>query len=458
MSVSSPRRCPSLLIVDDEPGVLTAYARLLRHTELDVATCDGPHAAIERTRSTPFDVALVDVRMPDGSGLDLLRHFRRYAPSMTVVMMSAAVTVEEAFEARKLGAHALLPKPIAPDVLRQQIAHAIAAQVSSTPDNDGIIGESLAARALQLQIDEAASSECSVVIMGETGTGKELVARAIHRRSRRTAGPFVDVNCGGGVESLREADLFGALAGAYTGAVKRNGLFATARNGTLFLDELGEMSSNMQSSLLRVLETGEVRPVGADRSERVNVRVIGATHVDLRQAVSRARFREDLYYRMSVLEVRVPPLRDRREDIQPLANRMLRLAASRDGKSIHDIAPEVLEYLTQQSWPGNVRGLRNAIDSAVARCRGDRLELVNFGVNSPMIARSDAPPARTPAEPQRYREAKRDVVQAFDQTYFATLLARTAGNITQAAKLAGMERKHFARSAVRAGVELRPRE
>jgi DNA-binding NtrC family response regulator len=380
-----PRR-DSILLVDDEEKILKALGRALRdagHEVIETTSArQGQRLLSERT----FDLCVVDNVMPELSGLDLVRDYVASTPEgerAQVLMMTAHATVESAIEAMKLGALDYLQKPFEIDELLVVVRRALDHQRLRTEyrylrserdeqfDHYGIIGRSRAMEDIIRRAERVAETKSTVLISGETGTGKELVARAIHDRSAQRDMPLIKVNCAAIPESLLESELFGHVRGAFTGATTtKKGKFALADGGSIFLDEIGTMSPALQSKLLRVLQEREFEPLGAERTERVDVRVIAATNRDLRQMVAEGRFQEDLFYRLNVIPIELPPLRERRDDIPALVEHFVKKHAQRIGRRIERIDDGALAALQQYDWPGNVRELENTIERAVVLSTG----------------------------------------------------------------------------------------
>jgi DNA-binding NtrC family response regulator len=376
----------SLLLVDDEEKILKALGRALRAAGHEVIETTNPRDAQRLLAERPFDVVLVDNVMPQLSGLDLIREYVASTPEgerPQILMMTAHATVESAIEAMKLGALDYLQKPFEIDELLVVVRRAIDHQRLRTEyrylrserdeqfDNYGIIGRSRVMEEIIQRAERVAGTKSTVLITGETGTGKELIARAIHNRSAQRDMPLIRVNCAAIPESLLESELFGHVRGAFTGAATtKKGKFALADGGTIFLDEIGTMSPALQSKLLRVLQEREFEPLGSERTEKIDVRVIAATNRDLRQMVAESRFQEDLFYRLNVIPIELPPLRERRDDIPALVEHFLRKHAQRTGRRIDRIDDGVLAALQQYDWPGNVRELENAIERAVVLSTG----------------------------------------------------------------------------------------
>jgi DNA-binding NtrC family response regulator len=396
----------SILLVDDEEKILKALGRALREAGHEVVETASARHAQKLLGERTFDLLIVDNMMPELSGLDLIREYiasladgrgagttsvnsrgRRAAgvsdDRAQILMMTAHATIESAIEAMKLGALDYLQKPFEIDELLVVVRRALEHQRLRTEyrylvserdeqfDHYGIIGRSRAMEEVIRRAELVADTKSTVLIMGETGTGKELVARAIHDRSAQRDMPLIKVNCAAIPETLLESELFGHVRGAFTGATTtKKGKFALADGGTIFLDEIGTMSTALQSKLLRVLQEREFEPLGAERSEKVDLRVIAATNRDLRQMVADGKFQEDLFYRLNVIPIEIPPLRDRRDDIPPLVEHFLRKHAQRTGRRIEQIDEDVLAGLQQYDWPGNVRELENTIERAVVLSSG----------------------------------------------------------------------------------------
>ncbi len=366
-----------ILIVDDEPSMRRVLATILAREQHELTEAESIAAARAALSAEPFDVLLVDQRLPDGEGLGLLSAVREADPLTPLVLVTAYATVELAVEAMRCGAFDVVTKPFTPEsivaVVRRACERAellrenarLKQEVRWLGLSQELIGRSAAMCAVREQIARVAPTGATVLILGETGTGKELVARAIHNGSRRAGKPFVAVNCAALSETLLESELFGHERGAFTGADRaRQGLFEAAHRGTLFLDEAGEMPLALQTKLLRVLMDGQVLRVGAAAPRAVDVRIIAATHRDLPQRIQDGRFREDLYYRLAVIPLKIPPLRERRDDIPLLVEHFLRQVATTMGISPRDISPCAMEKLVRYRFPGNVRELRNLIERA----------------------------------------------------------------------------------------------
>ena len=376
----------SILLVDDEDKILKSIGRVLREAGHAVVDTTSPRQAQRLLAERPFDVLLVDNMMPELSGLDLIREYVGSTPEgerAQILMMTAHATVESAIEAMKLGTLDYLIKPFEIDELIVVVRRALDHQRLRTEhryliserdeqfDHYGIIGRSRAMEEVIRRAELVADTKSTVLITGETGTGKELVARAIHDRSAQRDMPLIKVNCAAIPETLLESELFGHTRGAFTGAAtNKKGKFALADGGTIFLDEIGTMSPALQSKLLRVLQEREFEPLGSERTEKVDLRVIAATNRDLRQMVADAKFQEDLFYRLNVIPIEIPPLRERRDDIPSLVEHFIQKHAQRVGRRIERLDESVMSGLQQYDWPGNVRELENTIERAVVLSTG----------------------------------------------------------------------------------------
>jgi DNA-binding NtrC family response regulator len=376
----------TLLLVDDEESLRKLVGNELSRSGYQVDTAGGIAEAREQLAKKHFHLVVLDVRMPDGSGLDLLREIREASPTTEVVMLTGYGTVQEAIRAMKDGAHDFLTKPcklaeleavLEKAVQKQQLQRghtALQREVDRLQPTDRFVGATSQVRELLHMVQRVAETDSTVLIRGESGVGKELVARAVHRHSRRSRQPFVVVDCASLHENLLQSELFGHEKGAYTGAIRlKHGLFEVADRGTIFLDEIAELTPQLQVKLLRVLETGTFRRVGGTADIRVDVRVIAATNRSLETMMKEGQFREDLYYRLNVFSIHIPPLRERREDIPSLAEHFITNSAIQQKRSVRT-SPEAMEVLSRYNWPGNVRELENVIERALILCDGGVIE------------------------------------------------------------------------------------
>jgi DNA-binding NtrC family response regulator len=456
-----------VLLVDDDPIVVQALGTRLSHIGYAVETATAPSPIVARIRAAEdWDVVLLDVGLPEISGIEVLRQLRASGALAAVIMLTGDDSAATATMCMRAGAFHYLTKPCLPIELAQVVESAarhaalrrrllVAEPGAATAT---LIGESPAIARLRVAVDRVGPQPAAVLIQGESGTGKELVARALHAAGRRDR-PFLALNCSAIPETLIDSELFGHVKGAFTGAtIDRDGVFAEADGGTLFLDEIGDMPLHVQARLLRVLQEGEVRPIGGAEVRKVDVRVIAATHVDLAAAVATGRFREDLYYRLNVVTLRVPPLRERLEDVPLLVAHLLHKHC---GAAAPAIAPAALEALTADPWPGNVRELENALLHALALGADgaiDRAALPpGIGARGPATARAPAPmpPPVLDEDGQllSFSEAKRRINVGFERAYLRTVLERAEGSVSEAARLAGIDRTNLRRLLRRHGIK-----
>ena len=468
-----------LLIVDDERGILIALKRLFTKEGYEVETAESGEEALARIKAGLFHVIITDLSLKGISGLELLRSARQMDPACSVLVITAYGTQRIAVEAMKAGAEDYLPKPFDNDELRLKVRHVMEKQllrraydrlVEQVNLDSGrfaeMIGQSRAMRRVFEIIEKVAPTDVTVLLRGESGTGKELVARAMHSRSPRANRPFVAVNCAAFSHELVESELFGHERGAFTGAIaRREGKFETADGGTLFLDEIGDTSLETQAKLLRVLQEKRFERIGGNQSLAVDVRIIAATNQDLEAMVTDGRFREDLYYRVKVVEVRLPPLRERPEDIPALVIHFLNEACDRFGTGPKTLAPEALRACLENPWRGNVRALKAAIEQAVilslateitpADLFGDQAlrGAGDFHTNNEQVAASTAA-SSTPAGEVNFREAKERFITQWEHEFFINALRATGGNISRAAERVGMYRQSFQQKIRELGINV----
>ena len=405
---------PSLLLVDDDRHLLESMAEWLRQKGVDVVPATSYAEAIGALDERSFDLLLCDIRLPGQDGFEILAHCRRVSPATTCILMTGYGTVETGIEAIRAGAFDLVTKPLIDEELWMSLKRALSQrkvleenrrlkqQLDDRFGLDQVISSDHRMQRIFEIIDSVADTRTTVLITGESGTGKSLLARAVHRRSSRRDGPFISVACGALPESLLESELFGHVAGAFTGAVgDKRGKFEMAHGGTIFLDEIGTASPSMQVKLLRVLQDFEFEPIGGHETRKVDVRVILATNEDLQQAVAEGRFREDLYYRINVISIELPPLRERIGDIPLLARHFLRKVVDETGKQVEAISEEAMTLLQRYRWPGNIRELENTIERAVLLGKGPILMVEDL----PADLRSGYVPSSKPAGQRTLREA-----------------------------------------------------
>jgi DNA-binding NtrC family response regulator len=444
---------PTLVVVDDEQGILDVVSRFARRTGFDVIPCSGGRDAIAQLQIRRADVAMVDLRMPDIGGLDVIRAIREIDPHCQAVLMTGYASVDTAVEAIKLGAMDYLSKPldfgrlqllltsVRDEIERRRSLLTIEGDVAKRLEFCGMIGRSPLMQELFGMIRRLAPHVRTALITGETGTGKELVARALHQTGPRHDRKFVTVNCSAVVETLFESELFGHVRGAFTGATdQKTGLFEVADEGTLFLDEIGELPPSVQAKLLRVLECGEVHRVGSLEARKVNVHVIAATNRDLKAEVAAGRFRSDLYYRLNIVEVKLPTLRDRREDIPYLTAACVRETSERLQKPVLGLTPGAERVLAAGQWEGNVRELRNVIERACILVDGDFITERELAVSMPDVVASAAP---VPAGYAAVRPAveDKDLLATVERDHIQRALVRAGGNKKAAAKMLGLSRR-----------------
>ena len=442
-----------ILVVDDEKAMLLALKGLLSKEGYQVETAANGAEGLRAIETGSFHVVLTDLSMNGVGGMQVLEHARRFDPDLAVIMITAHGSEKIAVQAMKLGAADYVPKPFDNDELRVIVRRVMETvllrrdhrrlldQVSDTFGFEQIVGRSPTMRRLFETIDKIADTDVTVLVRGASGTGKELVANALHYRSPRRAKPLVKMNCAALSQELVESELFGHERGAFTGAIaRREGKFEAADGGTLFLDEVGDMPLETQAKLLRAIQEKEVERVGGNTPIRVDVRLIAATNQDLEAGVRAGRFREDLYYRLRVLELAIPPLADRREDIPLLVDRFLKDAAGRFGRDVKPLTGEALRACLTHPWKGNVRELRSAVEQALLLSPGPEITPADL-FNRPPAA--DAAPLAAPIAPASFREAKERVVEAFEREYLVDALRRHGGNITKAAEDIGMHRQNL---------------
>ena len=433
-----------ILLVDDDKDLLQLIAMRLTAAGYQVTAVDSGEAALASLAVSRPHAVITDLRMRGMDGMALFDAIHREAPSLPVLILTAHGTIPEAVTATRRGVFSFLTKPFDSKVLLDAVADAVRLSSVPVPEaedwREGIITRSAAMQDLLAQAQRVAASDASVCIVGPSGTGKELLARAVHRASRRAAGPFVAVNCSAIPEGLLESELFGHRKGSFTGAIQdRRGLFQAAEGGTLFLDEVGDMPLALQVKLLRALEARVVRPVGSNEALAADVRILSAIHRRLEERIASGEFREDLYYRLNVVKLAVPALAERREDVPLLANHFLSRLAQRYGRPRLGFSPEAMELLVSAAWPGNVRQLLNVVEQAVALTS---TEMIPASLVRQALDAGDS--ELTPLD-----EARR----AFERDYLVRILKITGGNVTQAARLAGRNRTEFYRLLDRHALE-----
>lgn len=454
----------TLLVVDDERDLVLLLKRSLE-PDLDckVETALSGTEALHILQEQPVDLVLADIKMPDMDGLELLKQVREEYPWLTVVLMTAYGCIELAVEAIKAGAYDFVTKPFDHNsmvltlrkalersrLLRENLRLQRCVQEESAFQH--LVGKSRAMQRIYEAIQMVAKTDLTVLITGESGTGKDLTARAIHALSNRKHRPFVVVNCPAVPEQILESELFGYRKGAFTHATQnRLGLFQEAHGGSIFLDEIGDISTSIQTKLLRVLQEKEIKPLGDTRSIQVDVRVLASTNRKLEEKIRRGEFREDLYYRLNVLPIVLPPLRDRREDIPPLVAHFLAKRGTELGKPSKTVSPELMNLFLQHRWEGNVRQLENIILRGILFAPGEQIRPEDVGFDRGLTGSS--PPAAPDFTPSLYRDAKEDALRRFHSEYLGKLLEAAQGNITQAALRCGLERQGLQQIMRRYGI------
>jgi DNA-binding NtrC family response regulator len=442
-----------ILVVEDERAIQLALSGLLRREGYEVAVADSAESALAQLHEDPADLVLTDLALGQGrSGMDLLRELKASRPETAVVMITAHGSEKVAVQAMKAGAQDYVPKPFDNDEIRIVVQRALEhtrlerehrmllERIDRELRFENLVGSGSAMRRVFEMIEKVAETDLTVLVRGESGTGKELVAQALHQRSPRRGRPFVAVNCAAISRELVESELFGHERGAFTGAdARRIGRFEAANGGTIFLDEIGDMAPETQAKVLRVLEERSLERVGSTKPVAVDVRVIAATHRDLEAEVKRGRFREDLYYRLKVVQISVPPLRERREDVPALANRFLSQLAERLGREPRRVSAGALAALAGYAWPGNVRELRNVLEQAAVLAQSDTIAETDLRL--PCRPAGSGAAAPNGANAAGFADAKRQATEDFERAYLLRALRQHGGNISRTAEAIGMVRQ-----------------
>ncbi|MDX1777391.1 MAG: sigma-54 dependent transcriptional regulator [Thermodesulfobacteriota bacterium] len=433
----------NVLVVDDEKIMQESCCRVLEKEGYTVSSADSGEAALEQCDRKSFDLVLLDLKMPGMGGIEALKRLKEMDPEVTILIMTGYPSIETAVRAIKLGAYDYITKPFTPDTLRLAVSRVLERktlmvenqhlrqQLRSKNETDTIIGESQIMRGIYELVRRTAPTDSTVLITGESGTGKELVARAIHNYSLREEREFVTVDCSSLVETLLESELFGHVKGSFTGAIQaKYGSFELANGGTFFFDEVGNLSLDIQAKLLRVIQEKEIKPVGSEKTIRVDVRILAATNQDLKQAIAKRTFREDLYYRLNVVPIHIPPLRERKEDIPLLVKHFLKKYNKKREIPVVRVEPETLKLLMNYGWPGNVRELENAIERALILEDGDTLLPKSF---SWFV--EGKRPEKTGVEDKIYN------LSELEKQHIKRVLDETRGHRSQTASLLGIDRK-----------------
>ncbi|HKN25861.1 MAG TPA: sigma-54 dependent transcriptional regulator [Candidatus Acidoferrum sp.] len=455
-----PRKA-HLLLIDDDPNTLASLSRAFRLAGHEASVCDNANRAIELLQSQRFDLILSDVVMPGKSGMELLEELKKSGLQTPIVMISGQANIEMAVKATRLGALDFLEKPLTTDKLLLTVENTL--KLTRLEDENRelrhrlgkheLVGSGPAMTKLIAQIDRVAASETRICILGETGTGKELVARAIHEKSPRHENAFITLNCAAVPAELIESELFGHEKGAFTGAATRHtGKFEQAEGGTLFLDEIGDMPLAMQAKLLRVLEEGEVERVGGDKPIKVNVRVIVATHRNLEDLVKKNEFRADLFHRIYVLPLTLPPLRERKEDFPALIVHFAQQVAKQNGWKEKIFSEDAIAELRRYSWPGNVRELRNVVERLVLLSSEDTVTDDDVRLALPAGELSSAASSTTDATPGQGTLEQR--TEAFEREVLLTEIRRHNFHMTNVARALGLERSHLYKKCQQLGIDL----
>jgi len=450
-----------ILIIDDDANTLASLARAFRLAGHEATVCDNAARALELAKAERFDLILSDVVMPGRDGIALLEDFKAIGLASPVVMMSGQASIEMAVKATRLGASDFLEKPISSEKLLLTVENALRVRHLEEENRDlrrrlgrhHIVWSSPAMKEVMAQVETVAASETRVCIRGETGTGKELIARTLHEKSGRRNGPFISLNCAAVPSELMETELFGHEKGSFTGAASRHtGKFEQAHHGTLFLDEIGDMPPTMQAKLLRVLEEGEIERVGGDKPFAVDVRVVVATHRNLEEQVRQGTFREDLYHRVFVFPIVLPPLRERREDIRVLAEHFVRQLEEQNNWKLRKLSAEAIAELERYAWPGNVRELRNVVERVLLLAPGDMVEAETVRRALPGAAAGGGT-ASAKIALEMGTLAQR--VEAFERESLLAELKLHHHHMTNTAKALGLERSHLYKKCQQLGIDLR---
>lgn len=445
-----------ILVIEDDPKMCKAVTAIMKKQGYEVTAAPDGEMGLKRAEQMQYDLAIVDLKLPGIDGLDVLRSLKGKDKTISVIMVTAYATIDSAVEAMKEGAEDYIPKPFNLEEIRIVVEKVmekhelllknryLQGQLRKRYKFGNIIGESPEIKQVLETVAKVAPSKTTILIYGGTGTGKELVARALHFNSPRADNIFLPVNCGALSENLLESELFGHVRGAFTGAVSdKRGLFEIANKGTIFLDEVGDVSPGLQQKLLRVLEEGEIQPVGGTQRAKVDVRVIAATNKNLEEMVKQGQFREDLFYRLSVVPIHLPPLREREEDIKLLAMQFLAEFCEENHKEIISISPEAMEILTKYSWPGNVRELKNVIERAVLLETSDTITTEHLPDR--LMVPEDGGTADNAEDLHTLEEVSKQ--------YIKEVLERTGSNKTKAAEILGINRTSLWRMIRRLNLE-----
>jgi DNA-binding NtrC family response regulator len=453
-----------LLVVDDDPNTLASLSRAFRLAGYEATVCDSAVRALELAKSERFDLIMSDVMMPGRDGISLLEDLKNAGVTAPVVMVSGQASIEMAVRATRLGAVDFLEKPLSTEKLMVTVENVLKLsrleqenrELRTRLGRHEIVWQSPVMERLMAQIRRVAASETRVCILGETGTGKELVARTLHENSPRHAGPFITLNCAAVPAELIESELFGHEKGAFTGASGRHtGKFEQAHGGTLFLDEIGDMPLTMQAKLLRVLEEGEVERVGGDKPVRVDARVIVATHRNLEELVKQNAFRQDLFHRIYVFPLTLPPLRERVDDIPMLVQHFARQVSAQNGWKEKPIEPAAIQELQHYAWPGNVRELRNVVERLLLIAAGESVTAEDVRMALPRTAEAHGALGENSSGASGFSGTLAERVEKFERESLVSELAKHGYHMTNAARALGLERSHLYKKCQQLGIDLR---
>ncbi len=456
-----------ILVVDDEAVVRKSFSRIFAKTDIRVETAPSGHAALEILQQTPFDLVITDLKMPGMNGIEVLRAIKVLQPEVPVILVTGYSTVDTAVEAMKSGALDYVSKPFTPEDITEKVNKALS-QVRRGPAPDledlgsigGIIGRSPAMQEVYRRIQQVAPTDSTVLIQGDSGTGKELVARAIHDHSHRRSRPFVAVDCTSLAENLLESELFGHVKGSFTGAIRTKvGLFKVADGGTLFLDEVSNISLTVQAKLLRVLQEREITPIGGTQPTAIDIRLVTATNRDLKAMVAAGQFREDLYFRLNIIPIALPRLRERKGDVPLLANFFLRKCSEEMGKRIDSFTPEAMAVLESYPFHGNVRELENIVERAAVLCPGEEIRREDLEIHDG-IGALERPAAPRTADELKHRKQRirEEAVVPIERAFVLEALRRNEWNVTRAAEATGMLRPNFQAMLKKLNISIRERD
>jgi DNA-binding NtrC family response regulator len=469
------REVDRILVADDDAVIREGLRRVLSAEGYEVEVVSNGRAALERLEQKRFKLLVTDLKMPGMSGLQVLKAIRNCQPELPVILITGYAAIDNAVEAMKNGATDYLSKPFANDELISKVKNAIESravliddiclrrEMNETHGFDNLLGDSHEMKRLYQRILQVAPTDSTVLISGESGTGKELVARSIHNHSPRRAHPFVAIDCTALAENLLESELFGHVKGSFTGAIHTKcGLFEVAEGGTLFLDEVGNISLATQAKLLRVLQERVVTPIGGTKPISIDIRLVAATNVNLRDMVKQGRFREDLFFRLNIIPIELPPLRERKGDLMLLASQFLRRFAEENGKEIRGFSPDVIEQLEGYDFPGNVRELENLIERAVVLSRSDLLQRQDLEMpgydQDPSLPSGEDVPFDVNELKERKRLLREEAVLPLERAFLLNALDRNGWNITRAAEEVGILRPNFQAMLKKQGISVRARE